>query len=396
MAGEKKLRKIRLTLLWTDEATMNKDFRNKVSEKMIEWGNAFYERYGLVIDAQPQLRRPLSLAHKFLLRKSDGIRPDPGFDQEEHDNQRKEEEAPYQEELKELENEKARLKAEMVAHEAEDDRIDARIKSLDVQYEAETDRDVRHAIHEQIRALYKQASLIHSMEMAILKRVAAIGIEKDEVNKKIKEVVNKYEKIREDAKAEIPLRIALGLKFQDEIVTTDRLPVVFCDFVSHGLAMRKPRRGRTLAQTFLAASYITDGQYFLWPKPFIMIDVNSPVSSTLAHEIVHAPGRAHPDSKKVRKALTEYFGIRPARVEGSFINQIVTIYQNQLRFAALFREVPGGFFDGPFNSILNYNSARFSPDEVVLTDYDKRVLEWAYFVKTAKEAHEASHLNLSP
>jgi hypothetical protein len=113
-----------------------------------------------------------------------------------------------------------------------------------------------------------------------------------------------------------------------------------------------------------------------------MIDVNKPVDSTLAHEIIHAPGRPHPLPKKVLRALPEYFGVRPLKVEGSFINQIVTMYLN---YNALFREVPGGFFDGPFNSILNYNSIDFSPEEVILTEFDEKMLkEKADFVEKEK------------
>ena len=65
-------KKIHLTFLWADEAAVVQDFNAKSSEKLVEWANAFYGRYGFELDVKPAPGGKAQEAYRYCLEKSNG------------------------------------------------------------------------------------------------------------------------------------------------------------------------------------------------------------------------------------------------------------------------------------------------------------------------------------
>lgn len=371
-------RKFYLTFFWTDESVMQQDFRTKVSGRMLEWANNFYGNYGFELDVFPQLSKsPVPLANRFFLRKTDGIMPDPDFDRTGVDEDQEREEAPVEKNMINLKAELASLRRERSLKDKEYDALREKRNMLYNAYDNEPDRQARDVIYAKLKEVHRQSDALYIQLEAIGKQITKKDIELDEGRVKLREIQEKYDQIRKSAETEIPLRIALGLKYLDKTMTDDRLCVVFCRFVSRAFSMRG-RPGKTFGQTFPMTANVTASGYFLWPRPFIIIDINVFNPITLAHEIVHATGNSHPLPVKVVKSL-EYLKVRPERVEGSIINRIITAYN--LKLGPLKQEVPGGLFDGPPNSIMNYNALLIGTDEIILTNEDKAWFEYAFFVE---------------
>lgn len=374
-------KKIRLTFLWADESVMFEDFRKKNSKKMVEWANDFYGQYGFELDVSPApTLSPIALAHKFCLRKSDGIKPDPDFDLEELYIEKAREIAPFEKEIEDFRNEIQNLNDESGAKYEVILANREKYNLLDEAYAVETDSHAKHVIRMQQDKLHDKIMLLYDQNSAINDQIIAIKAKIDSVEDKIKEKEKKYDLLEENADSEIPLRIALGLKFLNEkIVTEDRLCIVFCKFISRRLEMRKIK-GKTLGYTIDPDDSIAVATYFLWTQPFIVIDIGIERPSVLAHEIIHATGRYHPLPFKVIKNMEKYLNFKPERAVGSALNMASILFKNHLKFASLFKQVSGGLYDGPPNSLLNYNSQRFLPSEVVLPARDKTLLENATFV----------------
>ncbi|MGL6234670.1 MAG: hypothetical protein ACRC20_04940 [Segniliparus sp.] len=152
---------------------------------------------------------------------------------------------------------------------------------------------------------------------------------------------------------EYDLRLALGKRFasdktlksrEAEFRKTPRLVIVFCEFVS--LQVHSQTSLDAIGMYIDALSQSERKRYAAYKKPvpafeqsFVIIDISGASWHTLAHEIAHGNGHAHPTSSY------------------------------------------GGYYDGPQESIYNYFSSGMDPSKVVLEDADLKSLENAYFVR---------------
>ena len=68
--------KIRITLFWSDEAAAKQDFQEKHSQRQVEWANAFFGRYGMELDVQPDLAGKVADALPYCLLESGGYEAD--------------------------------------------------------------------------------------------------------------------------------------------------------------------------------------------------------------------------------------------------------------------------------------------------------------------------------
>jgi hypothetical protein len=154
----------------------------------------------------------------------------------------------------------------------------------------------------------------------------------------------------------------------------DRVNVVFCKF--RQLAMRSP--SNVMGRAFVSPRPLIWLFQLQWPYSFIVVDVVAAERRTVAHEIVHVAGEDHPLSIDVYEKLAKRIvslKIPKGSLMGAPFSDVEFRYDTR-RTTAL----PGGYFDGAPNDIMNYQLDDPTPDECILADSDRQLMNNAWFV----------------
>lgn len=371
--AEPEKKKIRVTFLWADEAAVDEDFKLGYSKALVDWANAFYGRFGFALDVRPALGTKKQEAYKYALVKTDGYEPDTESGELFMLRYRVTKGA-KEDVRKKLDEEAERAELEKKAKQAA---LGAAI-SLAITNPA-PDRATQLA---RLRGPFDE--WLQARDVAKAKR----KLERDE-KAKIDAWVLKYAKQRWRKDFDTRLRGQLGQKFIEsmppgplhpvklptenrDIFDGSRLKVIFCRFrtAPDRLVLRATQpRGATVKP----APYNSFNGEFLWYGTYIILNLFRRDGITLAHEIVHAAGRDHIYEFDRLKGLREYFSeIRIDPQTGipqlpSLVEHITGVY--------------AGFYDGPPDDIINYNSiGQEDPSKVTLYPEDKARLEKAPFV----------------
>jgi hypothetical protein len=155
-----------------------------------------------------------------------------------------------------------------------------------------------------------------------------------------------------------------------------RVNVVFCRFQQ--LAMRSP--SAAVGRTFALPRPLIWLFRILWPYTFIIVDVMCYQRRTVAHEIVHAAGEHHPPSIEVYEKFEKRIAklkVPRGSLMGAPLSDIEFTYDTRRTTA-----IPGGYFDGAANDIMNYALDDPDPDECILADSDRKLMESAWFVSS--------------
>lgn len=373
MAGPAK-KPIRVTFFWADEAAVVQDFRAKHSEKLVEWANAFYGRYGFEMDVWPRPGGTVAEANRFCLTKSDGYELDLIGPDELLAQYKKDRDLVVDAANKINREEWTPLRAEEAAKKQQ---IDATLSQM-----ASAPLAGLPAL---VGTLLGQSAELKT----ITDKLEKIRARHEELKAFADALFERYRKRKEGVDFNLPVRSQLANKVLQSIAlgvagvrTADhaniidrfRLKVIHCRFnLSPGVLTLKrdpqPFAGTTpYSETKQGLNFNTAGGKPIWEGVFMMINTNRHEDITLAHEIVHAAGRGHiTEFKRMKPASKWLTGLDPAtqQVESS-------LYENV--------EDPG-YYDGPPNDIINYNAKGKKPDEVILQDSDRKNLaEKAFFV----------------
>jgi hypothetical protein len=331
--------KVHLTFLWTDESVMLEDFGKKVSKKMLEWAKEFYTPYGIELDVKPAPNvGTVALAHKFALVKNDGVQPNLDLAEVIRE---------------EFQKRREKIEQERAAVEREDRRIHAEIDALPLMDTTNRDR-----LYKELDQLLEQTKKLNAQWFATFTDEDA-------------------EVIRRDYDTQLRLQMTDKFIF-DKIGGRETLNVVFAKF-QYRYPIMSPRHpgwvpGITRMFPFYHPVVFAPGGIprWVWPYTYILLDIGrNPHPRNLAHELVHTVGESHPDPQKVIKNLEKLVNFRPPKPEGSLLNRMLTKAMGILEYQSLFKEVDGGYFDGPENDIMNYSADFPDPSDYILHDTDK-------------------------
>lgn len=343
-------RKIRLTYLWADESVMAYDFARKLSEGMTWWGNEFYDRYGFEFNVAPGplLRRSVTQASKYALAKNDGVIPD-----------LRDRDVILEEQNKVIAEIKKRL-------EAKDQEI---LASFD-QWGAEI-RRVRPDASGGIDAGLARAKRNHEARLARLNR------EREPIAAEEAAARDRADRIVDRATGETMLRLQMALAHHaHKVGSDDRVNIVFCRF--RQLAMRS--RDHTFGMAFVSIRPLMWFNRALWPYPFIIVNVIEAPPETVAHEIVHIAGQSHPTQsievfEKISKRLVTAKLPRGSLGGGAPFTDLEFEYDTRKT-----KTIPGGYFDGDVNDIMNYSLNDPGPGDCILNGTDLARMKAAWFV----------------
>ncbi len=380
-------KKIQLQYLWTDESVMQADLLKKTSSGMTDWANEFYKRYGFQFDVQPADPKPTvqSLA-KFALKKNDGVSPDQDrarVIEEKYDELRRPIARKIEDNTKAIASHERSITAkedQNVLKKTEEGILDAQLASVPA-----TD--------------FAQKNTILLLKIAVLKQETALTTEITALRKQVIALSNAITKLQSDVAAlyakqateletggyEPELRRQMTSLFLNQKIGDEkRVNVVFCRFLRRKLAMRGLENQKVIGETFGQIGALIPElsvgsssrilRQWLWPYPFIIVDIEMADPWTVAHEIVHAAGHDHPAARKLVESLEKR--IRGIKVDVLGRKLPEAEYEEVPRY----REVPGGYFDGAENDIMNYSAKGSKPADFVLADADKQRLDRAQFV----------------
>jgi hypothetical protein len=374
--------KIRLTYLWTDEKVMLEDFSTRISLGMTDWANEFYRRYGfeLDVDPPPDVRSSVKRASKYALRKSDGIAPDVRTEEEiaSEDSERlkwiREDLVVTTQRKDQAEEAQKASAARVEAGEAALAQARAGGDAGEVtRLELELERlrsDAQRASDERYRLFYEWISLLeqeHELSSTLSDKVLA-------------------------ARQQVyQLRDQMSEKFvQDLVGSDDRLSIVFCRFYRPlTLRMRQDKTsGVTMDRLFNpVVSRATNTP--IWNYPFVLVDLAGQ-DRTVAHELLHATGHGpHPDSQKaiagIKKRIVGFQ--QPRGTIGAIrMPSLLTKPEYEYQYRIEYDEIPGGYFDGADNDIMNYTLDNPKASKVILSEKDKGFLADAFFVREKPKA----------
>jgi len=339
-------RMIRLTYLWADESVMAYDFSRKISEGMTKWGNEFYAQYGFEFDVAPGplLRKSVAQASKYALAKNGGVTPD--------------------------------LRDRAVILE-ENDALIAEIKKRLAAKEEEIaglyDRYVEE-IHRVPSGPNFNAEL-DRLEKNQKARRARLNRERDQIDAEVKAAEARADQIAERATGEPMLRLQMASTYHaHKVGSDDRVNIVFCRF--RQLTMRSPDNTDGIA--------IGSGRPLIWlnrifwPYPFVMVNVIESQRRTVAHEIVHTAGENHPRSIEVFEKISKRI-VKLRLPKGSLMGAPFTDLEFEYDTRRT-KTIPGGYFDGSVNDIMNYSLRDPDPGDCVLHDTDLDRMKKAWFV----------------
>ena len=353
--------KIRLTYLWTDRDTMVMDFAGNLSAAMTQWTDEFFRRFEFELEINPPDRSSVARASKFLLDKSNGVRPD--F-RTRNEVVRDEVEA-----MKRIVAQREPLGKRM-------DELHARIKALLPRVTA-SPPDPDHA------RLSDQFDAAHNEFM----RVAAL---RDKLNEEYQEAdARKDAKLAKKDEYVYALRVRMMRKFLEEgIGTGTSLNVVFCRSQRFPLTTLRMRRGRLLgihSDPLPKMMFFHPLKMFLWPHSCLVLDIEGNLPSTMAHEIIHAAGHDHPDDRTVKVGVEKQVKNLQFGSGSLGFPSRSPLWENvkyEYETVDVYEEMAGGFFDGADNDIMNYNLKKDAKaSQVVLRDKHKELLRNASFVK---------------
>jgi hypothetical protein len=368
-------RKIRITLFWSDEAAAVQDFQARHTQKQVDWANAFFGRYAMELDVQPDPGGKVADAYPYCLVKSGGHDPDlASFDEVVERLQA----ARMQDfvargrlllqidELKKQEREKGA-------------QIAARLATLAVLPIGAPDRPAAEAQLQTLLAEYR----------AITQAAAATGPALEKIEQALERTYRAFlVELEEHEFRNVP-RTQLGEKVlasvgysgitkvrspgENPLIHSDRrLKVLNARFrlSPRNLRMRAPGNSNFGVALQAIGFNRLNGKY-LWDGRLIMINLLRFEQITLAHEIVHTSGRSHVHPKLRHKAVPSVLSqIRQDFATGGLI--VPSMYE--------FEQL-SSYRDGPDDDIINYNAKSRSPADVKLYPEDQTAMEEAFFVK---------------
>lgn len=357
-------KRIQLTYLWTDESVLMEDIQKKMSATMTDWATDFYAQNGfdVNVDPGPLIRKSFPALAKYVLKKSDGERPDMRMPNEidADDTARieklKEQISATKRALAELRDLESKLKTEKKHWADELDRLRADPSSTYPEREAASDQE-RFASN----ALSKTTERAWAMDKKL-----------SDLDGEVAPYTDRY--IRVMRAWRVPqLRSQMRDKFvNDKVGSGQRLNVVFCrPFQAPTLSMRRLSGITMMPLDWPTVATTPNGQPMLiWPYPFIVVNVGKAQRRTVAHELIHAAGHNHPDPIKV------YTGIE----------RRLTRLQRGSLFGAPFRDIEitleeysydylSGEFDGDANDIMNYSLKDPDVGDCILSSGDKDLLD---------------------
>lgn len=370
--------KIGVTYLWADPSIMLDDFTMKASEKMTEWAMAFYAKYGFELDIvpKPMERKSVDRASKYILTRDRGVMPDlrDDADASREDHQRI---AELNKQYEAVDADQARIKQQVDSLGARADRLTLDRDRIQAKWIAATDPTLRQQLKTQLdaaQAVLDQARTAHDQRW---KEYMAKFEVLSGVNAKIMALYDKIRLERMNRTGEYKLRYQMAQRFKRDKIGDDvRVNIVFCKVVGWlGMRDRHIFTGNTFPKLVTPIIATEDGTA-LWPYTFIVIDLSSPEMS-VAHELVHVPGRGHPPAMTVYTSLEKKLAkmvVPKGSLGGAPFSDLTVTYEEYP-----YQKVPGGYWEGQANDIMNYTlNADIGPETAVLSDQDKKDMD-AYF-----------------
>jgi hypothetical protein len=369
---------IRVTFLWADEAAVDEDAKLGYSKELVKWANDFYgSRYGFELDVKPAPDAELKEKYKYTLSKTGGYEPDIRTGEPFMANLRQRRLVPWlpwykgMEEVQKLEQEESAKQAA----------FGAAILNATTASPANVVAEVA-----KIRTAFEE--MAQASAAAVAKRHDVIHL---------KAVLDQFDR---DTANEIwandydtRLRVLLGTKFvqsmpslrtlapvtplpggNPDITDQYRQKVIFCRFRQLPSQMMKTMRPPTQprAGTKQGPGYNSWNGQFLWDGTLILVNLVRRDGSALAHELVHAAGRDHIKEAFRLRSLWQIFSeIKRDPVSG--LPQLPNLFERVTGEDA-------GYYDGPADDIINYNSIGKKADQVKLYPDDQKRLEQAPFV----------------
>ncbi len=376
-------KKIKLTFLWTDEKTIAEDFFNKVSTGMETWAREFYTRQGFDLDVDPPADKRTSVVKvwKHALVQSDGVRPDfrslaAATEGDEFELSR------LNKKIADFDKDIANVEAIVAKLQKAANDLQAAGKVLEDAAAAATNAATVKDLTD--KAVQAKNGAIAALD-GVIQASRTVAAAKEQRRSLVEE--REAMTARHRAKAanvegyDGALRAQMWNKFDhDRIGDERRLSVVFSKPWSP-MAMRRPSIGSITKELLNEPRIAFSGglPIFLWPYPYIIIDIDRPAPSALSHEIVHAAGHRHPEN--VKQIAKRVVGIKlpPRPATASSGRPPFSGAEPQYDIDVV--EIPGGYFDGEKNDIMNHARGDISPAAAVLNDKDKALLEKpAFFV----------------
>jgi hypothetical protein len=368
-------KKIRVTFFWADEAAAVQDFQAKHTEKLVDWANDFFRKYGMELDVQPDPKGKVADAYKYCLVKSGGYEPD----------------AVSYDELGER-YQTARMKEFVVWL-----RLSIRLGDLKDEEEAkrpqvDAARVAWSALpdgHPDKPAAQTRLDNLLIEYIDITRELASTEPEERKAWKALEAVDQKFNVEFEERNYWRVPRLQLGDKIlasfpvsavtkikspgeNDYIFSDRRLKVLNARFRRGAIDLRmrgseNPHFGITLTEL----GFNRFNGRFLWSGPLIMLNLHNYEQITLAHEIVHASGRGHVHPKLKIKPIPDFIKqIQQDSANGPLI--VPSIYEF---------EDDASYRDGPKDDIINYSAKGKSAADVKLYPDDQKAMEEAFFVK---------------
>jgi len=375
--------KIQLTYLWTDETVMRDDFRWKTSRDMGDWATAFYRKFHFDVDIQPaaDVRSVVNSASKYALRKDNGIRPSPSkIGASDRDQALL---------LKLLEKLVAKSDASyeaIVKANRSETALDAHVAADKILMATDTATMSLPQLQAHVAAL--KVSRVETERLTTIVKAnrqesKRLEAEADQARKEVRAQERKVRDLSTVVRSDAAMRKQMSEKFKkDGIGDSHRLNVVFSRFESDPLGKSAARSMTYLSMPDPVLDAAT--RMFLWPYTYVIVDLEASVSS-VAHEIVRAAGHVPPDAQKVFKEMEKRIrGLKqPLGVIGR--QPVKSIFEEEAweyDYIPQYEEIPGGFLDGPKNDIMNAGRDDTLPEDIILSDPDKRRLLAAPFVST--------------
>jgi hypothetical protein len=364
-------KKIRLTFFWADEKAVVQDFLKKHSEKMVEWANAFFGRYGLELDVVPRPGGKAEEAYQYCLVKSGGVEPD-------------------RRSASELDS---AVLAEKLPTLQKWFPLWKELDEVDTQHIETVKTMALDSLREQIRAvppghpdraeLEARFDQLFDEFLIWSKDIAQKRVEVKRLEAITAAIDAKYVKQRHELDYDTPMRLQLGSKIlaalglglaglrtraNAAMAADDRLKVVHCRFYTVNTSVGE--RANYLGATQPEKGFnVADGK-FAWGGQYLIINTNRHEDITLAHEIVHAAGRGHIPPKAKLKDL------------GAHARSLTMDPRGKLIVPPVIELVDQGHFDGPPDDIINYETIGKKPEDVKLYPDDEKLLkEKADFVE---------------
>jgi len=326
---------IPLNFMWADESVLLDDIQRGISEGMVKWATDFYNNKSVnklfELDVNPSSPPTKRSASKYVLTKSGGVSPDLRT-LDEIVPAEKREYARLDQLIKEREKEQVELKKRETLLTSLIGTIEKEQDQLSLQRESSTDpQEIARIKIDQARARQERASAIASKERVSQSFSSSLTVQLRLYDEQ-RAVWDKMKGKESEISGDRMFRLQMALRYAlDGIGSESRINVIFCKAkVSSGKYQVLGEARNELTERI----EVLPSQFLLWPYRYIVIDLSPGHRKTLAHEVVHLSGRGHPDARTIFKGFKKV--------------PLLNISLPDLEV------VPGGFFDGPENDIMNY------------------------------------------